>query len=111
MVACKEGKLKAVETLLREGKRILSSTSPDAFSKMLNLKDSLGRTAVFFAARFGYYDILHSLVETGASADIDNDHKDTPLITAVQHSHFKIAEFLMEKNADVSWMNQVRAQI
>ncbi|GFY74230.1 poly polymerase tankyrase [Trichonephila inaurata madagascariensis] len=72
-----------------------------------NSTDSSGNTLVHYAAAYGWYFCLKLLIEAGASLNLPNDWKITPLSLAFMKGHMGLVDFLVEQpgidiNVDVN---------
>lgn len=67
----------------------------------LSARGVLGRTALHYAAVFGYLTIIEALVTAGAKIDLQDNDGYTPLHRAAQEQHFKSVQFLLNNGADV----------
>lgn len=64
--------------------------------------DSLGRTALHYAALGGNSEIAEFLISKGAEVDARDKQEETPLHTAVSHGNLDVAEVLVRHGADVN---------
>lgn len=60
----------------------------------------IGDTALHTAARWGQYNMVHTLIEAGADVDSVNIHGQTPLHFAIAFQHNKLSEYLIKVGAD-----------
>nr|XP_042896391.1 poly [ADP-ribose] polymerase tankyrase isoform X4 [Parasteatoda tepidariorum] len=72
-----------------------------------NSTDSSGNTLVHYAAAYGWYFCMKLLIEAGASLNLPNDWKITPLSLAFMKGHMGLVDFLVEQpgidiNVDVN---------
>ncbi|KAG8179654.1 hypothetical protein JTE90_017793 [Oedothorax gibbosus] len=72
-----------------------------------NSTDSSGNTLVHYAAAYGWYFCLQLLIEAGASLNLPNDWKITPLSLAFMKGHMGLVDHLVEQpgidiNVDVN---------
>lgn len=56
-----------------------------------------GRTALHWAARNGFIEIVRFLVDNGANINLRDNKGKTPLILATQYNHNTIVDFLLER--------------
>ncbi|PFH54149.1 hypothetical protein AMATHDRAFT_72676 [Amanita thiersii Skay4041] len=71
-VAALNGNLKCINVLLRSG-------------ALVHLRDALGHTALYYAARQGYEEVVDMLVQTGATlGGVDNPYVDHAIQTALR---------------------------
>ena len=67
----------------------------------MNIKDSLGRTPLHYAAFTGTVEIAKLLVEKGANINaVDKSKQWTPLFFAYFMGRAEMAEYLLENGAD-----------
>ncbi|XP_054722688.1 LOW QUALITY PROTEIN: uncharacterized protein LOC129232581 [Uloborus diversus] len=62
-----------------------------------NSTDSSGNTLVHYAAAYGWYFCMKLLIEAGASLNLPNDWKITPLSLAFMKGHMGLVDFLVEQ--------------
>ncbi|GIY73435.1 poly polymerase tankyrase [Caerostris extrusa] len=62
-----------------------------------NATDTSGNTLVHYAAAYGWYFSLKLLIEAGASLNLKNDWKITPLSLAFMKGHMGLVDFLVEQ--------------
>ena len=60
----------------------------------LYLKDNLGRTIFYLAARNGYYSLCKFLLEQGANINDSQLHGSTPLQSAIFYGHYSIVQLI-----------------
>ena len=60
----------------------------------LEAKDQNGWTPLFWAARFGYTEVVKLLVSKGASKDLKDNNGDTPLSIAKEWDRSEVVKFL-----------------
>lgn len=58
-----------------------------------------GLTPLMIATRFGFNDIVKTLLEAGADANAKTNENETALMLALQHQHFDTAEILRSYGA------------
>ncbi len=63
--------------------------------------------SLFAAAKNGYSDIVHLLLEQGASPNAENWSGGRPLDVALLNSHTPVVEVLLQYNADVTYQDGV----
>ncbi|KAF3157612.1 hypothetical protein TWF569_000177 [Orbilia oligospora] len=61
----------------------------------LELADNIGRTAVLFAAKGGYEDIVRVLIESGANPEAKNHYGEAAILLAVREGHESIVRILI----------------
>lgn len=88
--ACFKGNLDAAILLLDHGADI-DSTS----------RHVLGATVLQLASQNGHMKIVEFLLDRGASVDIEDEFRSTPMIDAARHGHFDIVEVLLDHGADI----------
>ena len=62
----------------------------------LEAKDQNGWTPLFWAARFGYTEVVKLLVSKGASKDLKDNNGDTPLSIAREWDRSEVVKFLTD---------------
>ena len=77
MLACKGGFLKVVDTLLETGERM-----------DVGKQDKDGNTALHYACKSGYVDIVNLLLNKSAAISVRNHAGDTPLVVAAEEEQF-----------------------
>jgi ankyrin repeat protein len=65
-----------------------------------------GLTALVFASREGDLESAKTLIDAGANVNQTTEYGWTPLLTAVNNRHYKLATFFMERGADVNLANK-----
>jgi len=70
--------------------------------RILNFKDRLGCTPLFWACFFGYLDVVRLLLYSGANARIVNEKGLSPLYIAVLEGHFSIVQLLLQFNVSIN---------
>ena len=71
------------------------------FIRYLNSRDKHGNTALMNACWKGHLRVVHFLVESGASLNLQNFYGWTALMWAVNHDCIRVVDFLIEKGADL----------
>ncbi|HMQ32942.1 MAG TPA: ankyrin repeat domain-containing protein, partial [Chloroflexaceae bacterium] len=71
------------------------------FSELQGLKREMYRSPLALAARYGYTDAVHVLLERDAEVDGEDYLGDTPLITALRWGRAEPAQLLVAAGADV----------
>ncbi|MBN1981654.1 MAG: ankyrin repeat domain-containing protein [Chitinivibrionales bacterium] len=77
-------------------------------SKGVNLNakvTSNEKTALHYASSNGLFETVKLLVQHGANVNARDDHKETPLMKAINKEYLEIAKFLIENGADVNAKN------
>jgi ankyrin repeat protein len=69
-------------------------------------KDGGGLTALVFAAREGCLECAQNLVAAGADVNEPTAYGWTPLLTATQNRHYKLAVWLLDHGADPNKQNK-----
>jgi uncharacterized protein len=70
-----------------------------------NDKDGGGLTAMVLAARQDCLECVKVLIEAGADVNQVSHYGWTPLLTATQNRHYKLAAYLLEKGANPNILN------
>ena len=70
----------------------------DQNKNYLYLKDNLGRSIFYIAARNGYYSLCKFLLERGANVNDFQSHGTTPLDSAIFYEHYNIVQLIKEYN-------------
>jgi ankyrin repeat protein len=70
------------------------------YGRVLNMKNSLGNTALILAAIEGHLDIVKLLAESGADISIQNVYGHTAAILAIEHGKFDTACWLLDRDPD-----------
>jgi len=68
----------------------------------VNIRDSLGNTALSWASRLGYVDVVKQLLEDGAVVNNKSIHNKTPLMEAAEEGHYEVAELLIKAGGDLN---------
>jgi len=82
---------------LEEVKFILNNNNLD-----IDLKDSYGATALYYAAMSGHIDIVQYLVKKGANVNLKNNIGQTSLHLAYFMEFHKVAKYLVDNGADIN---------
>lgn len=77
----------------------------DGYSIDINIKDSVGFTALAIAVALHHDDVVKLLLENGADPNIPNDKGDTALHHAAENNLLKIAVLLLNHHADLNATN------
>lgn len=86
MVAASSGKLELVSLLLKNGAEV-------------NVTDVNGRSALFYAAYYGYVSICELLLVNGAYADNQENKGASPMPEPEKHEKFKVLQLALESKA------------
>jgi uncharacterized protein len=65
-----------------------------------------GLTALVFAAREGDLESVRNLLDSGADVNRTTEYGWTPLLTATNNRHYKLAQFLIERGASPNIANK-----
>ena len=76
------------------------------YTRNINFEDNRKETALHKAAGGDHKDILHLLLEKGASIAAINTYNNTPLHLAARNGHTSIVELLLEKGASIEAMGE-----
>jgi len=68
----------------------------------VNKRDHLGATPLFYAAAFGYLNIMELLVQAGAEINLPNFRGITPLIAAVIEGNLTCVDYLFKRGASLT---------
>lgn len=93
---CRTGNLTGVQQLL--------NTDANTIQNIINKKDRVGYTPLHYASMYGYLDIVHELIQSGACVNQRHDWGSTPLHIAVRQGHLDIVKELIGY-ADLSIKN------
>ena len=77
----------------------------DQRSVDVNYRIRGGETAIHFATREGFTDIVSKLLERGADVDNADEFGDTPLLLAVKYGHVDLANTFINQGASVDQRN------
>jgi len=66
---------------------------------IVNVRDELGKTPLFWAAANGRLDVVKFLVAKGAIVNARDKNNETPLMEATHEGHRNVAEFLKQHGA------------
>lgn len=73
----------------------------------VNRKNSMGQTALCYAASFGHKDVVSVLMQHGATInDVENACGYTPLLVAIVNGRLDVVEFLIMHHADIQIVDQ-----
>ncbi len=89
VTAAAKGNLGKVKSYVKKGEDI-------------NQKNRARWTALAYAIKYDYPDIVKYLIENGADINETVNTGETPLQIALKNSRFDIAKYLVSKNADVN---------
>ena len=79
--------------------RYISKTKPESFKKIINTPESSGVFLIHYAAKAGFLDICQRLVESGASINIVNLQRETPLHLAAENQYPDICQLFVDNGA------------
>lgn len=71
----------------------------------VDIRDSMGRSPLHWAAEQDHREVAALLVERGAQLDAQDREGDTPLLLALERDHTEVARLLLKAGADVSIQN------
>ncbi|KAK5111063.1 hypothetical protein LTR85_012282 [Meristemomyces frigidus] len=71
----------------------------------VEMKDSMGRMALYTACENGHLPIVEMLLDKGADLSTANIYGWTPINCAARNGHHKVVKLLLEKGADLSIAN------
>lgn len=91
MIACYQGNLPAVETLLARGAEV----------------NKPGWTPLHYAAAIGNNDIVRMLLDKAAYIDAESPNKTTPLMMAARGGHIMTVKLLHDEGADATLKNEL----
>ncbi len=93
-----------IEQLLSEqnGKRGIAEMTKLLEGGEVDAKDFEGRTAIMWAARYGYVELVKALIEAGANIDIGDVDGNTPLMRASYNGHVNVVRILINAGVDIS---------
>jgi len=96
--AVKKGDFDRVEELLKENKLLEENKK----NPPLDYQDSIGATALFYAASKGYDKIVEALIANGANKDIADYDGQSPFLEACSNGHLLVVEQLVKAGVDVN---------
>ena len=120
-LACAEGDIKAVETLLKAGADPNFNDGHDGYGAlhiaaryghheiiklliasgaMANITDTLGHTALHYAATSGSVPAAQIILESGVDLEMTNEDNHTALELAVVQNSVKVADLIRAKRAE-----------
>lgn len=73
---------------------------------LVNQKNKVGRTPIFFAASHGRTDILNYLLSKGAKVNVSDNNGNTPLHSAAMGREMTIIDILISRGANVNSRNK-----
>lgn len=82
---------------LREIKRMLEQNN-----NLLYIRDKLGRTIFYLAARNGYYELCKYLLEKGADINDYQNYGNTPLQSALFYGHNNIVQLIKDYQNNIN---------
>eukprot|EP01102_Stenamoeba_stenopodia_P011976 TRINITY_DN3724_c0_g1_i2.p1 TRINITY_DN3724_c0_g1~~TRINITY_DN3724_c0_g1_i2.p1 ORF type:complete len:336 (-),score=82.45 TRINITY_DN3724_c0_g1_i2:14-1021(-) len=91
-IACRDGQLKCVELLLKNGADI-------------SAKNCWGNQPLHLACYKGYFAVVQRLIAAGCDLNAVNKRRETALHYAVRYNHYLIAQLLLHHGADKSIAN------
>lgn len=95
------GIIDAVELLLQRLKLPETSADHQPYKVCdLESKDRDGQTPFVWAARNGYFAVVHRLFDEGANIDANSEDSLTPLSWSSANGHELVVKFLLDKGAD-----------
>jgi ankyrin repeat protein len=68
----------------------------------LEVRDSLGKTCLFYAVEFGYRKVLQVLLDSGADVNVSDKWRQTLLSYAVLHNSIEFVKLLLAAGANVN---------
>lgn len=89
---------------------VWDALAEDRKAEHLVATDSDGRTALHYAASFGFLEAAQRLLDAGSKVDALDTTNCSPLVVACSKGHLPIVEFLLEKGADQSIRDSVWGQ-
>ncbi len=89
VTAAAKGDLGSVKSYIKKGENV-------------NQKNRARWTALAYAVKFNYMNVVEYLVEHGADVDLTVNTGETPLQVALKNGSFDIAKYLVSKGADVN---------
>jgi ankyrin repeat protein len=69
----------------------------------VNFKDAFGYTALIWASKYDYIDMVRLLLNKNANINLQNEHKYTALMKASENGHTDVVQLLLNNNADVNF--------
>ena len=87
--AIENGNIKAVKAIIKKGIDVDLPAKKDEFP-------------LFYAAGYGRPEIARLLIQAGANVNIRDSYGDTALHIAIRECNYKVAEILINSNADVN---------
>ena len=98
-IAARDGNLHLVRLLLDHGADVNKGISRGAFFAVKWTPGARGWTALHAAAERGHIDVAKRLIHRGADVNARTIAGNTPLDFAKQHSHTKVAQYLIDHGA------------
>jgi ankyrin repeat protein len=93
--------LKEENKLLKEENKLLKENKENP-TLDLDYQDSIGATALFYAASKGYDKIVEALIANGANKDIANYDGQSPFLEACSNGNLLVVEQLVNAGVDVN---------
>ena len=92
-MACQNGQVEEVKSLLERGAQI-------------NFQTNDGTSALHIASQNGHIDVAKLLIEKGAKVDLLNNDQCSPLMIACEHELTDVVQVLLEHDADTYLRNK-----
>lgn len=71
----------------------------------MNSKDTLGVTALMYAATYGHFDVVKTLIESSADVNMKSKYGETALMIAARDGTVEVVKALIDAGAEVNAKN------
>lgn len=94
-----------VKSHRKAGKKRSNSAPTIGSDKNVDATDSKGRTALYYAAKYGEIEIVRHLLSNGADPNLHDKMVNYPIHEAVDGGHLDVVELLIRKGCNIDCKN------